>query len=170
MVRLPFRLAPGLLAAALLACGSGGGGGGNGFEPPPDPTPPSQEELDLAQDVLDLVNAERVSRGLDPVVEDAGASEAAYEHAFDMDARDFFGHVNPSGEDPGDRLDRAGVSWSIAGENIARGQDSPAEVMSEWMASPDHRANILHPDFTRLGVGVHLGSGGPWWVQDFVGP
>lgn len=60
----------------------------------------------------------------------------------------------------------AGIS-DLGGENIARGQADAAAVMQAWMNSPGHRANILNCDFKTLGVGVHLGSGGPWWTQDF---
>lgn len=164
------RLALALLAASLLtACGGGGTGGGGGPpEPPPVPPAPSQAELDYAREVLDLVNDERTSLGLDPVVEDLEAADAAYAHAYDMEVRGFFDHDNPSGEDPGARLDRAGASYFGWGENIARGQSSPASVMASWMASSGHRANILEPRFNRLGVGVRLRSGGPWWVQDFI--
>ncbi len=157
-----------LLAASVVACGGGGGGGGVGA--PPVPPPPSATELQYARRVVDLVNQERTSRGIDPVAEDADAAEAAYGHAVDMDVRVFFDHVNPSGEDPGDRLSRAGMFWTTWGENIARGQATPEDVMADWMASAGHRDNILDPAFTRLGVGVHQGPDGPWWVQDFVAP
>jgi len=161
-------LAVGLLSAS---CGGGGGGGGGSpADPPPVSPAPSQAELDYAQDVLDLVNDERTARGLDPVVADVEAADAAYGHAYDMEVRDFFDHLNPSGENPGDRLDRAGVSSFGWGENIARGQPTPADVMATWMGSTGHRRNILDPSFGRLGVGVRLASGGPWWVQDFVAP
>ncbi|MFE0739551.1 CAP domain-containing protein, partial [Streptomyces sp. NPDC058855] len=49
----------------------------------------------------------------------------------------------------------------------ARGQTDAAAVMEAWMNSPGHKANILNCDFKTLGVGVHFGSGGPWWTQDF---
>jgi uncharacterized protein YkwD len=54
-------------------------------------------------------------------------------------------------------------------ENIAEGQQTPAAVMTAWMNSAGHRANILDCSLTTLGVGVATGSGGPWWTQDFGG-
>ena len=57
-----------------------------------------------------------------------------------------------------------------ATENIAQGQPDPASVMADWMTSDGHRANILNPAYASLGVGVHVGAGGPWWVQDFLTP
>ena len=161
-----------LLAALLSSCGGSGSSGGGTFDPNPAPTPPqpSVTEITYAREVMALVNTERTSRGLNPVSEDLAASEAAYGHAYDMEVRGFFDHVNPSGEDPGDRLRRAGVSFFGWGENIARGQSTPADVMTAWMASTGHRRNILDPSYGRLGVGVRLSPGGPWWVQDFVAP
>lgn len=55
----------------------------------------------------------------------------------------------------------------LGGENIARGQADAQAVMDAWMNSDGHRANILNCDYKTLGVGVHFGSGGPWWTQDF---
>jgi len=162
-------LASSLLLLALAACGAGGVGYEPGGAPPPPPLP-TQAELDYASDVLDIVNLERTSRGLDPLVQDETAAEAAFGHANDMAVRGFVDHANPTGEDPGDRLDRAGVTAIVWGENIARGQSTPSDVMDAWMNSSGHRANILHPSFGRLGVGVRLTAGGPYWVQDFLAP
>ena len=166
------RLAPALVLLSLSLAACGGGGGGSGAPPTPrkDPPPATAQELQFAQDVLDRVNQERTARGLVAVTADANAASAAYQHAFDMDDRNFFSHTNPDGEDPGDRLDRNLVFWTTFGENIAQGQLTPQEVMTDWMNSPGHRENILDPSFRRLGVGVHIAGGGPWWVQDFMAP
>ncbi|MGY1988303.1 CAP domain-containing protein [Blastococcus sp. SYSU DS0669] len=116
-------------------------------------------------EVLALVNAERAKAGCGPVGGDAGLASVARAHSADMRDRGFFDHVNPDGVGPFDRADRAGVS--ARAENIARGQSGPAAVMTSWMNSPGHRANILNCGLTRLGVGVATGSGGPWWTQLF---
>jgi uncharacterized protein YkwD len=84
-----------------------------------------------------------------------------------MAARDYFDHTSPDGKDPGDRITAAGYQWTTYGENIARGQQTPAAVMDSWMNSPGHRANILNCSFKEIGLGVHEGSGGPWWTQVF---
>ncbi|NEE25044.1 CAP domain-containing protein, partial [Streptomyces sp. SID7982] len=52
-------------------------------------------------------------------------------------------------------------------ENIARGQADAQAVVEGWMNSEGHRANILNCDYKTIGIGVHEGSGGPWWVQNF---
>ncbi|UUN30327.1 sigma-70 family RNA polymerase sigma factor [Streptomyces sp. FIT100] len=132
--------------------------------PDPVPEPPSGGP---AQQVLALVNAERAEAGCGPVSANGKLATAATGHSADMAARDYFDHTSPDGEDPGDRITAAGYSWSTYGENIARGQQTPASVMESWMNSPGHRANILNCSFKELGVGIHDASGGPWWTQAF---
>ncbi|MEU0430244.1 sigma-70 family RNA polymerase sigma factor [Streptomyces sp. NPDC006290] len=117
--------------------------------------------------VVVLVNKERAAAGCGPLTEDTQLEEAARAHSDDMAARDFFDHTNPDGADPGQRITAAGYHWSTYGENIAMGQQTPQAVMDSWMNSPGHRANILNCSFKNIGVGVHKGSGGPWWTQDF---
>ncbi|NED74694.1 CAP domain-containing protein, partial [Streptomyces sp. SID9944] len=130
--------------------------------PPAQPAPAGT----VAQ-VIALVNQERAKAGCGPVTGDSQLDAAAQAHSDDMAARNFFEHTNPDGKDPGDRITAAGYRWSTYGENIARGQQTPESVMDSWMNSPGHRANILNCAFKNLGVGVHKGSGGPWWTQDF---
>lgn len=82
-------------------------------------------------------------------------------------SRDYFSHTSPDGSDPGDRVTAAGYRWSTYGENIAKGQSSPASVMDSWMNSPGHRANIVNCAFKEIGVGKQDSSGGPVWTQVF---
>lgn len=84
-----------------------------------------------------------------------------------MAARDYFSHTSQDGSGPGDRITDAGYRWSTYGENIAKGQRTPAAVMDSWMNSPGHRANILNCSFKELGVGVEDSPGGIVWTQDF---
>ncbi|MET8689226.1 sigma-70 family RNA polymerase sigma factor [Streptomyces sp. NPDC004732] len=130
-----------------------------------DPAPPKPSGT--AAQVVALVNTERSKAGCGPVTSNDKLATAATNHSADMAARDYFDHTSPDGKDPGDRITAAGYRWSTYGENIARGQQSPASVMDGWMKSPGHRANILNCDFKELGVGIHNGSGGPWWTQAF---
>ncbi|MFH8342063.1 sigma-70 family RNA polymerase sigma factor [Streptomyces sp. AM6-12] len=122
---------------------------------------------DTVSQVIALVNQQRASAGCSPLTEDPQLQQAAQAHSDDMAARHFFDHVNPDGADPGQRITAAGYRWSTYGENIAMGQQTPASVMDAWMNSPGHRANILNCAFKNIGVGVHKGTGGPWWTQDF---
>ncbi|MFK4069817.1 sigma-70 family RNA polymerase sigma factor [Streptomyces sp. NPDC029674] len=131
----------------------------------PKPAPP--EPSGTAEQVVALVNAERAKAGCGAVRSNDKLATAATKHSADMAARDYFDHNSPDGTDPGDRITAAGYRWSTYGENIARGQQTPASVMDSWMKSPGHRANILNCDFKELGVGIHNASGGPWWTQAF---
>ncbi|MEU6548985.1 sigma-70 family RNA polymerase sigma factor [Streptomyces sp. NPDC046915] len=136
--------------------------------PRPSSTPQAQvTSSDTVTQVVALVNKERAAAGCGPLTEDPQLENAAQRHSDDMAARNFFDHTNPDGADPGQRITAAGYRWSTYGENIAKGQQTAQAVMDSWMNSPGHRANILNCSFKDIGVGVHKGSGGPWWTQDF---
>ncbi|MFI1509365.1 sigma-70 family RNA polymerase sigma factor [Streptomyces sp. NPDC020597] len=122
---------------------------------------------DRESQVIALVNKERAAVGCGPLTGDALLHKSAQGHSDDMAARDFFDHTNPDGADPGARITAAGYRWSTYGENIAKGQQTAQAVMTSWMNSPGHRANILNCDFKNIGVGIHDGAGGPWWTQNF---
>ncbi|MEU1189103.1 sigma-70 family RNA polymerase sigma factor [Streptomyces sp. NPDC005859] len=122
---------------------------------------------DRSSQVIALVNEERAKAGCGPLTEDPQLRDAAQGHSDDMAARDFFDHTNPDGADPGRRITAAGYRWSTYGENIAKGQQTASSVMTSWMNSDGHRANILNCSFKNIGVGIHDGSGGPWWTQNF---
>lgn len=96
---------------------------------------------------------------------------AAQRHAEDMAERMFFAHDNPDGETPTDRMRDAGYTGSITGENIARGQTSPAQVVQGWIDSPGHCRNLMSASFTEIGVGYYRGGPlGHQWVQNFGAP
>ncbi|MCI3225940.1 CAP domain-containing protein [Streptomyces sp. NP-1717] len=140
--------------------------------PKPDPTPTADDPKPgggggLAEQVTTLVNSERAKAGCGPVSTNSQLDTAALRHSQDMAAKGYFDHNSPDGKDPGDRITAAGYQWSTYGENIARGQQTAAQVMEGWMKSPGHRANILNCAFKEIGVGVHSESGGPWWTQAF---
>lgn len=116
--------------------------------------------------MLALVNQERAAAGCGALVADDGLAGVARAFSADMRDRNFFSHTDPDGRTPSDRGDRAGVT--VLAENIAYGQPDPAAVMTAWMSSEGHRANILDCAYSRIGVGVAYGPGGPWWTQDFA--
>ncbi|MFD8030262.1 CAP domain-containing protein [Streptomyces sp. NPDC048231] len=121
-------------------------------------------------EVLALTNAERAAAGLPPLAADRRLTAAAQAHSADMVARDFYAHTSPEGRGPLDRAAAAGSRHRAVGENIACGQRSPTEVVIGWMNSPGHRANILKPAFTHLGVGFAGGGrAGTYWTQLFGG-
>lgn len=113
---------------------------------------------DDASDILTLVNQERASRSLAPLILCQRLTIAAQRHTDDMIARQFFSHTNPSGQDPFERMLAIGYNYSWAGENIAVGQPTAADVMDAWMNSTGHRGNILSPNYTHMGVGSAVGD------------
>lgn len=123
---------------------------------------------DTAAKVVELTNAERARAGLRALAVDPLLAAAAQAHSTDMVARAFYSHTSPDGSQPWDRAAAAGSRRRTIGENIACGQRSPAEVVEGWMNSPGHRANILKPDFTHIGIGFAGGGQmGTYWTQLF---
>jgi len=117
-------------------------------------------------EILTLVNQQRATAGCKPLTVTSPLTTLAQGFSDEMAARGFFDHTDPDGNDPWDRAAKLGIT-NLGGENIAMGQPDAQAVMDAWMNSPGHRANILNCRFTTLGVGVHFGTGGPWWTQDF---
>ncbi|MFG2783188.1 CAP domain-containing protein [Streptomyces prunicolor] len=124
------------------------------------------EEAAAEAAVLKLVNEQRALVGCSPVAANSALTELAEKFSTQMATENFFDHTDPSGATPWDRAEKLGIT-NLGGENIARGQADAAAVMDAWMNSPGHKANILNCDFKTLGVGVHFGTDGPWWTQDF---
>ncbi|MEU1757315.1 CAP domain-containing protein [Micromonospora matsumotoense] len=122
-----------------------------------------------AQQVVDLVNAERAKAGCAAVTVDDKLTLAAQQHSQDQADHKSMTHTGSDGSNAGQRLDRASYSWRTYGENVAWNQQTPAAVMNAWMNSSGHRANILNCAFTEIGVGV-ASSNGPYWTQDFAAP
>ena len=81
--------------------------------------------------------------------------------------QNYFSHTSPTYGTPFQMLTSFGVSYRTAGENIAYGQRTPREVVTAWMNSPGHRANILNASYTQIGVG-YVASGN-YWTQLFIG-
>jgi len=124
-----------------------------------------------AREVLTLTNAERTDIGLPELTWDDTLAGVAAAHAEDMINRDFFAHDNPDGQDVGNRATAAGYLWQWIGENLAAGQQTPAEAVEGWMNSAGHRANILRTEFSVLGVAYRQGgTHGTYWVQVFGDP
>ncbi len=112
---------------------------------------------DLEKQMLDLVNEERVAAGLNPLQADPEMTEVARRHSADMFARGYFAHDTPEGRTPFDRMRDANVRFLTAGENLALAPTIPV-AHTGLMNSPGHRANILRPQFGRVGIGVMDGG------------
>ena len=128
-----------------------------------------QSQDALAIEVLRLVNAERAKAGLSSLTLDSSLSSVAKNHSEDMKNNNYFDHTNLQGQSPFDRLKSAGIAYTTAGENIAMGQKTAQSVVSGWMNSSGHRANILNKNFGRMGLGTaKTYSGGYYWTQIFT--
>lgn len=121
----------------------------------------------VEQQVLQLVNAERAKQGVKPLSMDWELQRVARTKSNDMCTKGYFSHTSPTYGSPFDMMKQFGISYRTAGENIAKGQRSPQEVMNSWMNSSGHRANILKGDFTYIGVGYE--ASGQCWTQMFIG-
>jgi len=119
-------------------------------------------------EILRITNVERQNAGLNPLVVCTRLGNSALAHTNRMLEGQFFSHSDPgTGTASGDRIRSTGYfessnGWGY-GENIAMGYSSPNATMVGWMNSPGHRANILNPKFTHLGVGVNIGKWDAWY-------
>jgi len=112
---------------------------------------------ELEAEMLELVNRERAAEGLAPLAADDELREVARRHSSDMFARGYFSHVTPEGRDPFARIREGGVAFRTAGENLALAP-TLSIAHTGLMNSPGHRANILRPQFGRVGIGVMDGG------------
>jgi uncharacterized protein YkwD/uncharacterized membrane protein required for colicin V production len=111
----------------------------------------------LEKQMLELVNRERAAAGLAPLKADSALTEVARSHSADMLARSYFSHYTPEDKSPFDRMRKAKVRFLIAGENLALAP-SVQIAHAGLMNSPGHRANILRPQFGRVGIGIMDGG------------
>lgn len=121
----------------------------------------------LAHQVVRLVNEERAKAGLPALAIDVNTEAAALVRAKEI--KQSFSHTRPNGTQFATALKEQGVNYRGAGENIAWGQRTPKAVMQAWMNSDGHRANILNPKFTKIGVGHYQDANGTnYWTQLFI--
>ncbi|WP_226581769.1 CAP domain-containing protein [Halobacillus litoralis] len=146
-------------------------------EPSEDPSASQQslaeyEPGEYEKEVVDLVNEERAKRGLEPLILHNSLSGLADIKSQDMSNKSYFSHTSPTYGTPFEMMDQFDFTYRAAGENIAAGQRTPEEVVEGWMNSEGHRENILHEDFTHIGVGYIEGEGPyhTYWTQLFMTP
>jgi uncharacterized protein YkwD len=141
------------------------------------------ERGDAGQAILDAVNraraegrtcGDRAFAAVPPLTWNDTLAEAALAHSRDMAAQRYFSHEGKDGRVVADRATYAGYHWRKIGENIAAGQESPEEVVAGWLASPGHCANIMHPEFTEMGMAYAINSERKmpraYWTQVFGTP
>jgi uncharacterized protein YkwD len=118
--------------------------------------------------MLELVNGERARAGLQALVADERLRQVARAHSLEMFQLDYFSHTSPTAGSPFDRMHAAGIQFLVAGENLAYAPN--VEIAHQGlMNSPGHRANILRPEFGRVGIGVlRSPAQGSMFTQDFT--
>ena len=132
--------------------------------------PVNRTELrSMEKEVVRLINAERDARGLSPLRSVPRIARISRKKAVDLRDNNYFDHTSPTYGTPFEMLRHFSVTYHYAGENIAKGYDTPEQVVQAWMASKGHRQNILNPNYTKIGVGCIDGISGPYWVQLFIG-
>ncbi len=133
---------------------------------------PAASSLKSYEDeVVRLVNIERSKQGLPALKSHWELARCARYKSQDMINKNYFSHTSPTYGSPFDMMESFGLRFSAAGENIAYGQRTPQEVVTAWMNSPGHRANIMSKAYTHIGVGAAKKSNGTlYWTQMFMKP
>ncbi|WP_052476000.1 CAP domain-containing protein [Cohnella kolymensis] len=129
------------------------------------PTQTLQSQTTYAKQVVTLVNRNRAKAGLKPVTLSTKLSAVAKAKAIDLYTNDYFDHISPIYGSPFKMMKAFGITYNYAGENIARGQKTPQAVVTAWMNSPGHRANIMNKHYKYIGMSYYKGG----WVQQFIG-
>ena len=125
------------------------------------------DNLSYEKQVVELVNEQRAAYGLNPLTLSSKLSDVARLKSQDMHDNNYFSHTSPTYGSPFDMMKTFGISYRTAGENIAKGYATPQAVVTAWMNSEGHRANILNANYTTIGVG-YVASGN-YWTQEFIG-
>lgn len=119
--------------------------------------------------VIQLTNQQRAKNGLPALTANWELSRVARYKANDMRDKNYFSHTSPTYGSPFTMMKNFGIAYRAAGENIAAGQATAQEVVTAWMNSPGHRANILSQNYTQIGVGYSKGgSQRYYWSQMFI--
>ena len=122
----------------------------------------------MAQQMLQLVNIERMKSGVAPLALHDKAARVAQRKADDMMLRNYFSHTSPVYGSLFELLSQFDMRFSSAAENLAKGSKTAASTVMSLMNSEGHRKNILNPVFSGLGTGYAAGNGTTYWVQIFI--
>ncbi|WP_433211305.1 CAP domain-containing protein [Dactylosporangium sp. CS-047395] len=129
---------------------------------------PTTTPSDLETQVVTLTNNYRTANGCGALRIDTRLVAAARAHSTDMVTKNFFDHTGSNGSNFVQREVAAGYTTGASAENIAWGYRSAQDVVTGWINSPGHRANIMNCSSVAVGVGVaYKADGTPYWTQDF---
>lgn len=153
-----------ILAMGLLAGCMGSGGTGVDVAPAPSVSLAANNTLGP------LLNNVRAANDADPLSFDNRLALAAQVHANDMLRNDFFSHTGSDDSEVGDRVTAQGYRWSHVGENIAKGYQSEASVMTGWTNSSGHHDNNINPNYRDFGLGKAGSGSNLHWVLVLATP
>jgi uncharacterized protein YkwD len=131
-------------------------------------SPALSRSIDSEQ-LLKLVNKDRIENGQNALKFNQSLTQAALAKASDMASNDYFDHISPRGARPWDFMQKTGISYVYAGENLALNFEDALELEQSWMNSPSHRNNILSPYYTDMGLAVVNKDNQTYIVQFFAG-
>ncbi|MBI1834048.1 MAG: hypothetical protein HYR90_04470 [Candidatus Andersenbacteria bacterium] len=119
---------------------------------------PAELSVITTNRIIQLTNAERQKGGLSALTTNSQLTAAAQEKCKHMLEEDYFAHISPSGVTPWFWIKKHGYTYQVAGENLAIDFTEAEDVVAAWMASPSHKANIMHSEYTETGVAVVSGE------------
>lgn len=126
---------------------------------------PSDTASQLESEAYGLINRQRAAHGLTPLRADPSLGRLARIKSRDMASGGYFDHSSPTYGSPFSMMKALGVSYSSAGENIAKGYHTAAQVAAAWMSSDSHRANLLSERYTTMGIGHFNGYWTLWLIS-----
>jgi len=139
-------------------------------EPEDDYAGLDETQIEYVREVLELVNKARAEEGLAPLALEPALREAAQVRAAECVGT--FSHTRPDGSRYSTAILEAGIEASYMGENVATGYKTPSQVVDGWLDSEGHRANILDPNYTKIGIGLEKNTGNRYkgyaWAQLFI--
>ena len=128
----------------------------------------------IQSEIISLTNAQRAQNSVGALVENKQLDVAAQQKADNMAKFSYFSHNGPDGKTPWEWIGESGYDYQYAGENLAVRFTDSKDVVVGWMASPTHRANIVKPAYTDVGVGIaqgmYKGEPATFVVQYFAAP
>lgn len=125
------------------------------------------EILDVHNEIMRLVNIERKKANLKPITTCSELTKVAEIKSKDMAVKNYFDHTSPTYGSPFNMMDKFGIMYQAAAENIAKGYKTPEAVVNGWMDSPGHRANILNGTYGKMGIGLYTADVS-YWTQMFT--
>lgn len=116
-------------------------------------TPAPSQSVDIYK-LWQLTNQDREKAGLQPLKLNEKLSRVSEARCADMVKQNYYAHVNPQGLTPQNFITNGGLKWNMSGENLAAGSYTAETVNTGWLNSPEHKENIMYPQYTDMGIAV----------------